>query len=153
MLICYLLPPDGTKNQVFIPDGHPKPEQQPKNRKKPASHEDKTLRGMSPQIGAYLDFLKKQKGIQMNRFMRALYRLSQKMTTALFISTIERSLKYRITDIDTIERIAVLLMNNTNYDIPFTPIDVDLESRESYLEGCFTDQVNLSAYDQEDENG
>ena len=149
MLACYPLPPDGTKNKAFSPEGEPKPKQQPKDRKKPATYEEENLRAMSPEIGAYLDFLKNQKGIQKNRFIRALYGLCQKISPGLFNHTASRALKYRITDMGTVERIAVLLMKDLDYDMPFAPIDENLSARASYLEGCFTDRADLSVYDQE----
>ena len=76
----------------------------------------------------------------------------------LFIKTVERALKYRITDMETIERIAVLLMRDGNYDMPSVQIDQDFQQRESYLEGRFSDDVDLSIYDkmmedEEDKDG
>ncbi len=152
MLACYPLPPDGTKNKAFSPAGEPKPKQQPKDRKKPATYEEENLRAMSPESGAYLDFLKNQKGIQKNRFIRALYGLCQKITPSLFNHTVSRALKYRITDMGTVERIAVLLMKDLDYDMPLVEIDESLSARASYLEGCFTDRADLSVYDQEKDN-
>jgi len=153
-LACYELPPDGTKNEAFSPAGEPKPKQQPKDRKKPAGSEEKTLRAVSADIGAYLDFLKTSKGVQKNRLIRALYGLYQHMAPTLFISTVKRALKYRITDIETIERMALLLMKDSHHDLPLVQIDENLKTRPSYLEGCFTDRVDLSVYDQgDDDNG
>ncbi|MBU0649561.1 helix-turn-helix domain-containing protein, partial [Patescibacteria group bacterium] len=149
-LACYQLPPDGTKNEAFSPDGESTPKHQPKDRKKPATDEEKTLRAVSADIGAYLDFLKTMKGIQKNRFIRALYGLYQKITPSLFINTLKRASKYRITDIGTIERIAVLLMKDSQYDMPLVEIDENLKTRQSYLEGCFTARVDLSVYDNDD---
>ena len=42
-----------------------------------------------------------------------------------------------------------------NYELPLVEIDRELESRESYLEGRFTDEVDLSTYEKmmEDEDG
>lgn len=152
-LVCYQLPPDGIKNQVFSPDGKPKPKNQPKDRKKPAIYEEKTLRTVSVDISAYLDFLKTKKGVQKNRFIRALYGLHQNITPSLFINTVKRAYKYRITDMATVERIAVLLMKDSHYQIPLVEIDEDLKTRPSYLQGCFTDGVDLSVYDQGDDDG
>ncbi len=153
LLACYKLPPDGTKNKAFSPKGEPKPKYQPNDRKKPATCEEKTLRAVSSDIGAYLDFLKTHKGIQKNRFIRALYGLYQNTATSLFINTVKRAFKYRITDICTMERIAVLLMKDAAHDMPFVEIDENLKTRPSYLEGCYTDRVDLSVYDQEDDHG
>ncbi len=87
--------------------------------------------------------------------VRRLYGLYQKIALPLFIKTVKRALKYRITDIETFERIAILQLEEGNYELPLVEIDRELESRESYLEGRFTDEVDLSIYDEimEDEDG
>jgi len=48
---------------------------------------------------------------------------------------------------ETIERIAILLMRDGNYDMPSGQIDQDYKQREAYLEGRFSDDVDLSIYD------
>ncbi|NIO87704.1 MAG: hypothetical protein GTN68_44935 [Candidatus Aminicenantes bacterium] len=58
-----------------------------------------------------------------------------------------RALKYRITDIETIERMAIFQMKEGNYSLPSIIIDQDFEARESYLEGYSSDEVDLSLYD------
>ena len=65
------------------------------------------------------------------------------------------SRKLCITDIQTLERIAILQLQEGNYELPLVEIDRELESRESYLEGRFTDEVDLSTYEKmmEDEDG
>src|SRR5207237_9685025 len=52
----YALPPDGVKNRLFSPAGMPKPEHQPKDRKKPTEEEEKRLRALSSTVGSYLEF-------------------------------------------------------------------------------------------------
>ena len=76
--------------------------------------------------------------------------------TPIILKTISRALTYRIRDMETIERIAILLMRDGNYDMPSAQIDQDYKQRESYLEGRFSDDVDLSIYDkmiEEDEDG
>ena len=154
-LVEYKLPSDGVKNQKFTPEGQPKPPHQPKYRKKPTTQEEKTLRTVTGEVDAYLNFALKQKGNQKHRFIRQLYCLYQKMALPLFIKTIKRALRYRITDINTIERIAILQMKDGNYEVPYVEIDQEFQNRESYLEGRFTDEVDLSIYEKmlEDDNG
>ena len=79
----------------------------------------------------------------------------QKVALPLFIKTIKRALKYHITDIQTIERIAILQLKEGNYEVPFVETDEEFQKRESYLEGCSTDEADLSIYDKmmEDEDG
>ena len=155
LLIEYELPPDGVKNEIFDPPGQPKGQYQPKHRKKPTQAEEKKLNDASQEVRAYLSFVLAQKGIGKHRFIRRLYGLYQKIALPLFIKTVKRALKYRITDIQTLERIAILQLQEGNYELPLVEIDRELESRESYLEGRFTDEVDLSTYEKmmEDEDG
>jgi hypothetical protein len=158
LLAEYKLPPDEVKNEKFWPKGYPPPPNQPKNRKRPTAHEEKKLRAVAEEMDAYLAFALKPMGREKHRFIRRLYGLHQKMALPLFIKTIKRALKYRITDMETIERIAILLMRDGNYDMPSVQIDQDFKQRESYLEGRFSDDVDLSIYDkimedEEDEDG
>jgi len=151
----YELPPDGVKNTKISPKGQPKPKNQPHNRKKPTAMEEKKLRAIAPEVDTYLNnFALKLNGQKRHRFIRALYGLHQKLTPTLFIKSIKRALKYRITDIPTIERIAVLQMQSGIYDIQSVEIDMEYHNRKTYLEGRFTDEIDLTVYDrQEDENG
>ena len=146
LLVEYDLPPYGVKNELFSPEGQPKPQYQPKYRKKPTAGEEKKLRSSAQEVEDYLSFVLKQNGIQKHRFIRRLYGLYQKIALPLFIKTIKRALKYRITDIQTLERIAILQLKEGNYEVPFVETNEELHNRESYLEGCFTDEVDLSQY-------
>ncbi len=159
LLAQYELPPDGVKNEKFYPEGYPPPPNQPKYRKKPTAQEEKKLRAVAEAVDAYLDFALKPMGREKHRFIRGLYGLYQKIALPLLIKTIKRALKYRITDMETIERIAILLMRDGNYEMPSVQINQDFQQRESYLEGRFSDDVDLSIYDnmmedeEEDEDG
>jgi transposase len=153
LLANYQLPPVEVKNQPFSPPGEPKPLYRPNNRKKPTAPEEKKLRTAAKQVNAYLDFALKQNlnPKQKHRFIRQLYWLYQKITLPLFIKTLDRALKYRIIDIEAIERIASLQLRDGNYQAPVAPvvqIHQDFEDRESYLEGRLSDEVDLSIYDQ-----
>jgi transposase len=154
LLANYKLPPAEVKNQQFSPPGEPKPLYRPKYRKKPTAQEEKKLRTAAKQINAYLDFAlnQNQNPKQKHRFIRQLYWLYQKIILPLFIKTLDRALKYRITDIETIERIASLQLREGNYQlqvtVPVVPMDQDFENREPYLEGRLSDEVDLTIYDQ-----
>ena len=76
-----------------------------------------------------------------------MYGLHNKLAPSLFIRTVKRALKYRITDTKTIERIAMLLIKEGNYDVPSVEIDQKFRDRESYLDGRFSADVDLSVYD------
>lgn len=146
-IATYPLPPDGVKKHKFTPEGHPPSCYQPKARQTSTEHEEQRLRRMGESVGAYVDFACKPLGNARHRFLRRLYLLSNKMTTELFIQSIERALKYKITRIETIERIAFLLMNQQMQMLPCVSIDEGFRERESYLEGYLTDAPDLSKYE------
>ena len=144
----YPLPADGVRNAQFSPEGLPEHRHNPNNRRKPTQQEEKRLRAMAQSVSAYLDFALKPKGIERHGFLRKLYALSRKLTPALFITSIERAHKYRITDITTIERIALLNMTQGKQTLPFAQIDEDFRQRDTYLEGRLTDHPDLSIYEE-----
>jgi len=148
----YLLPPDGVKNKVISPEGGPRPPHKPTHRKKPTAREEKVLRSLGKTIDDYLNFAVPKSGKPKHRFIRALFGLYRKTAPAIFIQTVERASKYRITDIKTIENIAVLILRDGSLDITPPEIDQDFQKRDAYIEGCFADEVDLSTYDIEDEN-
>ena len=146
-LASYDLPPDGVNNQKFSPVGMPKPRFRPSNRKRPTVIEEKTLRGMDPVVHAYLDFALNPMGIARHGFIRKLFALHKKMTKSLFVQSIERALKYRITKLDVIERIAVLFMNQGSMEIPLLDVDGDFRQRQACQDGWLTETPDLSVYD------
>lgn len=148
----YPLPAEGIKNQRFSPEGQPEPRHHPNNRRRPTQQEEKRLRSMSESVNAYLDFALNPKGIKRHGFLRKLFALSRKMTQALFIKSIERAHKYKITDMATIERIATLSITQGIETLPFAQIDEDFRQREIYLEGRLTDPPDLSIYENTSED-
>jgi hypothetical protein len=158
LLAHYPLPPDGVKNQQFSPKGEPKPLYRPKNRRRPTALEEKKLRAAAGEINDFLNFALKHGGSkQKHRFILQLYCLYKKIVLPLFVKTIQRALKYRITDIKTIERIALLQMREGNYKMPPVEIDQNFHSRQSYLDGLFSDEADLFVYndlvEDEDQDG
>jgi len=151
----YPLPPDGVKNEKIPPQGQSKPPYKPKYRKKPTAKEENILRKAAKEINDYMDFAVKNGGKQKHRFIRGLYGLYRKIALEVFIKTVKRALKYRITDIKTVERIAILQLTAGTYQSVAPQIDQQFENRTSYIEGCFADEVDLTVYDKitEDNNG
>jgi len=151
----YRLPADGVKNKLIPPEGQPKPPYKPKYRKKPTAKEENILRTAAEEINDYLDFAIKSGGKHKHRFIRGLYGLYRKIALEVFIKTVKRALKYRITDIKTVERIAILQLTAGNFKLPLAQIDQQLENRASYIEGRLADEVDLTVYDKttEDDNG
>jgi hypothetical protein len=142
----YDLPSSLIKKQQFFPKGSNAPKYKPSNRKKPTEQEEKKLRAASKIVDDYLNFLTLS-GNSKHKFIRELFSLFQKLKLSLFIKTIQRAAKYKITDIKTIERIAVLNMNDGIYEIPTAIINKEMLKRESYIDGRLTDLPDLSLYD------
>jgi transposase len=147
VLAEYSLPPEGTGNVCFRPEGQPKPRHEPKHRKKPTLEEEKRLRALDLAVGTYLDADWTPKGASRHRFLRALFRLSGRMTPALFVRTIERALKYRIDDMETIWRIALMHVQDGLDTLPAVDLDASFTEREAYQEGCLSDEPDFSRYD------
>ena len=143
----YPLPQDGATHQKFAPEGQPKPRYRRKRRKSPSAEEENHLRAMGERVSAYLDFALEPMGIKRHGFVRKLYGLSRKMTSALFIQSIERTHKYRITSLEVIERIALLCLRQGPEMLPFAELDEAFREREAYQEGYLTDPPDLSIYE------
>ena len=148
----YLLPPDGVKNEMIPPQGGRLPPHKPKYRKKPTAREENILRSLGKTVDDYLNFAVPKSGKPKHRFIRALFGLHRKTAPSVFIQTVERACKYRITDIKVIENITALILIDGSVDITAPEIDQDFQKRDAYIEGCFVDDVDLSIYDTEDEN-
>jgi len=142
----YPLPADGLHNKRFSPEGLPTPPHQPKNRKQPTQEEEKRLRAMGEAVNAYVDFILQTKGLARHEFLRKLLALSQKMTPELFIKSIARAAKYRITSLETIGRIALLYLQQGTGVLPVATVDEQFTQREAYLEGSLTEAPDLSIY-------
>jgi len=160
LLAEYSLPPDEIKNERFSPEGMPPPAHQPSNRKKPTDQQEKKLRSMAEEVDAYLSFAIKAGGKQKHRFIRQLFSLSCKIAPRIFIAALSRALKFRITEIETIERICLLSLRATSQEIAFSgEIGKDIENRQAYQEGLLSEEVDLTVYDklleedQEDNDG
>jgi hypothetical protein len=151
----YALPADGVKNQLLSPAGMPKPVRQPKDRKRPTEEEEKRLRALSPTVSDYLDFaLQSRSGIERHHFLRELFVWSERLTPALFLPVVERALRYGISDLGTLERIARLsIRQGGQMPLPGAEVDESFQEREAYQEGRLTDAPDFSAYEQMLEDG
>jgi transposase len=143
----YPLPPAGVKNQRFAPPGQPQPRQWPKKRRRDAKQEEQRLRAMGSEVQAYLDYASKAPGIQRHRFTRELFALSGKVTRDVFVKTVQRALRYRIVDMETLRRIAWLCMSQEEYSLPEVDVDEDFQQRPAYQDGRLTDEPDLARYD------
>mgnify|MGYP002749758548 CR=1 FL=1 len=150
LLYTYPLLPEAVKNKRIAPKGH-KPVHAPKSRKKPSAEEEEKLRLLGDEVNTYLDFVLKQSQRKNHQFIIKLYYLYQKLAPELFIKTIKRASRYRITNMDVIERIAILQMKRNIFDFSDVELDENFRNRQTYQQGCFADEVDLSIYDEEDQ--
>ncbi len=144
----YPLPADGVRNARFSPAGQPPPRHLPKHRKHGAEHEEQRLRALGAEVAAYVDYALKTAGIQRHRFLRELFALSRRVTTAVFVAALARALRYRVTQMETLERIAWFCMSQGNEYLPDVDVDESFRERPAYQVGCLTDEPDLSIYDE-----
>lgn len=149
-LMEYPLAGDGVRNERISPPGLPTPPHQPNNRKRPTEGEEKRLRALAPAVHEYLDFaLATRSGLARHHLVRELFALSQHMTGALFIQTIARALRYRITDPGTLRRMARLSAQQGQMALELTAeVDDSFSEREAYEEGRLSEPPDLSVYDE-----
>jgi hypothetical protein len=137
------------KNRLFSPEGMPKPVRQPKDRKRPTEEEEKRLRALSPTVGRYLDcVLRSRRGIERHHFVRELFAWAERLTPALFLPVVERALRYGISDLGTIERMARLSIGQGQRLLSMAEVDESFQEREAYQQGRLTDAPDFSTYDQ-----
>lgn len=147
-IVEYRLPAYGVKNKQFAPDGINTNPCGPRNIKKPCEQEEKRLRAAGETVGAYLDFIHSvDSGVkQKPRFIRELYLLMKKMSPALFVTVIERALKYHVAEIGALVRIARQMMGSTLNDLQLPQVTGDYENREAYRKGRFSQERDIAEY-------
>jgi hypothetical protein len=102
---------------------------------------------MGPEVQAYLDYALKAPGIQRHRFTRELLAFSRRVTQGMFVQTVQRALRYRIVQLETLRRIAWLCMQQDERPLPEVDVDENFHQRPAYQEGCLTEEPDLSIYD------
>ena len=142
----YPLPADGVKNAQIAPEGQPAPRHHAHNCKQPTQAQEKHLRALGQPVNAYLNFVLPLKGVSRHTFIRKLLTLSRKMSASLLLKTLERALKYRITSLETVERIALLYLQQGTGELPLAQVDEAFQQREAYQQGSLTELPDLSIY-------
>jgi transposase len=146
-LVQYPLPAEGVRNQPFHPPGQPPSRYQPRHRHQPSDQEEKRLRAMASAVSAYVDFILASPGLLHHQHLRRLLALSQRMSPELFVRSVERAHRYRITSLATLEQIARLQFQAGVDALPAPPIDESFRDRPAYQEGSLTDLPDLSQYE------
>jgi AcrR family transcriptional regulator len=147
LAIEYALAPDGVRNQQIDPPDKPVSGAHPRHRPQPSDEEEKRLRALAPDVGAYVDFLLATPGHLRHQTLRRLWALSQRMSAELFVRAVARAHRYRIHDLRTLERIAQLYLQESPNPLPLPAIDESFRDRPAYQQGSLTETPNLSEYD------
>jgi len=87
-------------------------------------------------------------GLQRHRFLRELLALSRKVTPAVFVEALTRALRYRVVQMETLQRIAWFCMSQGQEPLPSADVDESFRQRPAYQEGFLTDEPDLSVYDE-----
>jgi transposase len=147
LLAEYPLEPDGVRNKQVHPPGEPAPRCKPRHRYQSSDEEQKRLRAMGPALSAYVDLILTTPGLMRHQYLRRLLALSQRMSAELFVRAVERAHRYQITDLATLEKIALLLFKDEGGPLPLPSIDPAFRERPAYREGSLTDSPDLSQYE------
>ena len=151
-LIQHPLAPADAWGKKVRPPGISAVPQRPQNERPGSGDEENSLRAVGPEAARYLDWLTANPGRvrYRHRFVRELYSLSGRITPALFLATLSQALHYGIAEIDSIERIASLLLReppDAASDWGFEALASDgYRQRETYAEGAFSDEPDLAGY-------
>ena len=81
-----------------------------------------------------------------DKFVRDLYRLATKLDTPLFLTAVERALKYQVTSVASVERIAAQVLQPPAPPLLPTPLNEHYEERTAYQAGRFSSEANLASY-------
>ena len=146
IIATYPLPPDGTSNEIYPKDKAHLPFR-PEHGVKSYVAEEAELRAAGQGVASYLDYAL-PKGLSRHRALRRLHGLFRRLSPELFVKVVSRAHRFRVTEIDTLEDIARMMLRDDSEIMP-PDLDYDEEymNRESYREGQTTDCPNLEDYD------
>ena len=134
----------------FSPPGQPAPRHLPKHRKHGSQHEEQRLRALGPDVRDYLDYALQTPGIQRHRFLRELLTLSRQVAQTVFVQTLQRALRYRVVELQSLKNIAWFCLSQGEPSLPYADVDESFCQRPAYEEGALTDEPDLSQYDDPD---
>jgi hypothetical protein len=122
----------------------------PKHRKHGSQHEEQRLRALGPEVGAYLDYALQTPGLQRHRYLRELFTLSRQVPQAGFVQALQRALRYRVVELQSLKNIAWFCLSQGEPSLPYADVDESFCQRPVYEEGALTDEPDLSQYDDPD---
>jgi transposase len=145
-LIEYNKPSQDVRGVEFKPQGL-NSQPRPKILRKTSEQEQNILNSKGGSVPDYILFiLSEAKGVRKTNFIRSLHAFSKQVSDELFGKVIERALRYRIVDIDTIESIATRTLGLSPLPRIDTSFDPDLNSRLAYRDGSISEEPDLEKY-------
>lgn len=151
LVIEYPIVPADARGVKRRPPGAPIIPERPQNDRAQSNEEEEKLRSTGMTAIKYLDWLAKSPGRVRYRhaFIRELYGLSRRWAPTIFAQSLEQAHTYGIAEIDSIERIAAMILRSGAPDDtgvwPELPIaNYEYQSRESYREGRFSEEADLA---------
>ena len=142
----YALPPDLTRDQRFPERSGVSP--YPNNIKKRSGPEESDLRSIGQEVGEYLDFALKSKGLKRHHFITKVHRLSRFAGKEAFLAAIIRAARYRVTDPGALERMMIYEMNAAGLEIQDPDINADYLNRQAFQDGQYSERPDLGLYDE-----
>lgn len=141
----YDLPPFGTRQRKFKPEGVNIP-YRPKKQTVPPVQEEEELRKMKI-VDKYLDFVLKRLGPQQRyQTIRQVYFLYKRLSRSLFEKTLSRALEYRVKKSSSLERIATYIMKRDEMDdVDFDPFIIE---NEEINEGLYIRDPDFRSYEE-----
>lgn len=143
LLAEYPLPAYGVSGEKFAPPGAPRVRGEPE-RRRGSEGEQRRLRALGPEAAAFIDYALPQIGRYRHDYLRKLLGLSRRMSAELFCRSLARAHQYRVVELATIERIALLCFKQG--EPVAAQIDESYCERPAYREGLMTDPPDLTIY-------
>jgi transposase len=147
VLASYPRPAELVRDRRFSPEGMPRPKHGPRRSPRPTAEEELRLRSLAPAVDAYLTWALATSGVRRHHYVRGLFALSQQMGPDLFVRSVERAHRYKVGDLDGLERIARVLMTFAEALVQPVESDACYRQSEAYREGEFAGGPDLTAYD------
>jgi len=150
LVIDYQIAPEDARGFKRRPPGSPDIPERAQNEKTTSDEEDKKLRATGTAAIRYLDWLAANPGRVRYRhqFVRELYGLSRRLAPSITSAALEQAYIYGIAGIDSIERIAAMVLRSSPQEsdvlIDLPSPNYEYLSRESYREGRFSEEADLS---------
>lgn len=147
-LMEYKLPIFGTKNKSYGFENKKVDQKLKEARIKKTTQDEEYLRKEAPELNEYLDFVLKKYPVwsSRNQFLRELLSLYRKVIRSIFLEIIVRANKYKITDVNVIEKMCIQYLRNSLLEVPLPEVVSEFEDSEIYQQGRMSARPDLNYY-------